>query len=97
MSSTNAFWRIAPSVRFIAFEIFTTGVFFLECIFNARTSAADHATRLVRPFAFVRRLAIVIPFSISVKTATIYLTQRIVVTHLNQFGQHHLGVLLNYK
>jgi hypothetical protein len=57
---------MAPSVRFIAFEIFTTGVFFLECIFNARTSAAVQATRLARPFDFDRRLAIVIPFSISV-------------------------------
>jgi hypothetical protein len=74
ISNASAFWRSAPSVRFIAFEIFTTGVFFLECIFNSRTSAAVHATRLAGPFDYARRLAIVIPFSISVKTATIYLT-----------------------
>jgi hypothetical protein len=53
---------MAPSVRFMALEIFTTGVFFLECIFNSRTSAAVHATRLARLFVLVRRPAIVIPF-----------------------------------
>jgi hypothetical protein len=44
----NAFWRIAPGVRFIAFEILTTGVLLFECALRSRTCSFVHATRLVR-------------------------------------------------
>src|SRR6476620_10639568 len=44
----NAFWRIAPGVRFIAFEIFTTGVLLFECALRSRTCSFVQATRLVR-------------------------------------------------
>ena len=44
----NAFWRIAPGVRFIAFEILTTGVLLFECALRSRTCSFVQATRLVR-------------------------------------------------
>jgi hypothetical protein len=44
----NAFWRIAPGVRFIAFEILTTGVLLFECTLRSRTCSFVQATRLVR-------------------------------------------------
>ena len=44
----NAFWRIAPAVRFIAFEIFTKGVLLFECALRSRTCSFVQATRLVR-------------------------------------------------
>src|SRR4029077_11358224 len=44
----NAFWRIAPGVRFIAFEILTTGVLLFECAFRSRTCSFVQATRIVR-------------------------------------------------
>jgi hypothetical protein len=44
----NAFWRIAPGVRFIAFEILTTGVLLFECALRSRTCSFFQATRLVR-------------------------------------------------
>jgi hypothetical protein len=44
----NAFWRIAPGVRFIAFEILTTGVLLFECALRSRTCSFVQATRIVR-------------------------------------------------
>ena len=44
----NAFWRIAPGVRFIAFEILTTDVLLFECALRSRTCSFFQATRLVR-------------------------------------------------
>ena len=44
----NAFWRIAPGVRFIALEILTTGVLLFECALRSRTCSFVQATRLVR-------------------------------------------------
>jgi hypothetical protein len=44
----NAFWRTAPSVLFIAFEILTTGVLLFECALRSRTCSFVQATRLVR-------------------------------------------------
>ena len=44
----NAFWRIAPGVRFIAFEILTTDVLLFECALRSRTCSFVQATRLTR-------------------------------------------------
>jgi hypothetical protein len=51
MPSASARWRRAPIVRFIALEIFTTGVLLFECAFSSRSLAFVHATRVGR-FAF---------------------------------------------
>jgi hypothetical protein len=47
----RAFCRIAPGVRFMAFEIFSTGVLLFECAFRSRTCSLDQETRFL--FAFV--------------------------------------------
>lgn len=44
----NAFWRNAPTVRFVSLEIFATGVFERECAFSSRTFSLVHSRRLVR-------------------------------------------------
>jgi hypothetical protein len=49
--SLSACCRNAPTVRFISFEIFATGVRALECLRNSACKAFVHATRLVF-FAF---------------------------------------------
>ena len=41
----NAFWRVAPSVRFNVLAMLDARVFFLAAVFNARTSAVDHGRR----------------------------------------------------
>src|SRR5580658_8733033 len=43
----NAFWRVAPSVRFSALAIRLAGVFFLARVFNSRRCSAVHARRFV--------------------------------------------------
>ena len=43
----RAFCRIAPSVLLNLRAIFGAGVFFLASCLNSRTSAADHARRLI--------------------------------------------------
>jgi hypothetical protein len=45
----NAFWRVAPSVRFKERAMLGARVFFLAAVFKVRTSAAVHARR----FAFL--------------------------------------------
>jgi hypothetical protein len=42
----NAFWRVAPSVRFRLFAILLAGIFFFAMDFNMRTLSAVQATRL---------------------------------------------------
>ena len=49
--SLSACCRNAPTVRFISFEIFATGVRALECLRNSACKAFVHATRFVF-FAF---------------------------------------------
>src|SRR5262245_26165014 len=82
MSKANAFWRTAPSVRFIALEILATGVFYLECVLRSRTSFAVHATRLCRPLDFARRPAMVIPF---------FRYQSIAINYLNAMHAFYKG------
>jgi hypothetical protein len=53
----NAFWRIAPAVLFIAFEILATGVLLFECALRSRTCSFVQVIRLVRPL-FFRLIAI---------------------------------------
>ena len=54
ISRTSAFWRIAPSLRFISFKILATGVLLLECAFRSRMFSLVQATRLLRPFVALR-------------------------------------------
>src|ERR1700730_1021624 len=54
----NAFWRVAPAVLFIAFEILATGVLLFECALRSRTCSFVQAIRLVRPLFFFRLIAI---------------------------------------
>src|SRR5580704_9836603 len=46
MPRVIAFWRMAPSVRFIALAIFATGVLLLECALRSRSCSFVHSTRL---------------------------------------------------
>src|SRR5581483_977933 len=48
--SDNAFWRSAPTVRFVSLATLTTGVLAIECAFNALTSAFVHSRRFARRF-----------------------------------------------
>jgi hypothetical protein len=41
----NAFWRVAPSVRFNVLAMLEARVFFLAAVFKIRTSAVDHGRR----------------------------------------------------
>ena len=41
----NAFWRVAPSVRFNVRAMLAARVFFLADVFNMRTSAVVYARR----------------------------------------------------
>jgi hypothetical protein len=41
----NAFWRVAPSVRFNVRAMLAARVFFLAVVFNMRTSVVVHARR----------------------------------------------------
>ncbi len=41
----NAFWRVAPSVRFSFFAILEAGVFLFAIVFSSRTSTDVHARR----------------------------------------------------
>ena len=50
----KAFWRMAPGVRFIDFEIVATGVLFFECALRSLTCCLDQATRLLLLFVFLR-------------------------------------------
>ena len=43
MPNLKACWRNAPMVRFIAFEILTTGVLAFECLRNSAWCAFVHA------------------------------------------------------
>jgi hypothetical protein len=54
----RAFCRIAPAVRFITLEIFSTGVLLLECVLRSRTCSLLQATRFVRVLAFFDLVAI---------------------------------------
>ena len=54
----NAFWRMAPGVRFIDFEILATAVLFFECALRSLTCCLDQATRLLFLIVFLRVLAI---------------------------------------
>jgi hypothetical protein len=62
----NAFWRIAPAVLFIAFEILATGVLLFECALRSRTCSLVHvALRIKRG-----RFQTVIPESTNRNMAT---------------------------
>jgi hypothetical protein len=52
----NAFWRVAPSVRFSFLAILEAGVFLFAIAFSSRTSTEVHARR------FLVLLAIEPPF-----------------------------------
>ena len=54
----KAFCRIAPAVRFMAFEILATGVLLLECAFRSRTCSLLQATRFVRALVLFGLVAI---------------------------------------
>ena len=54
----KAFWRMAPGVRLIDFEIVATEVFFFECALRSLTCCFDQATRLLFLFVFLRLTAI---------------------------------------
>ena len=41
----NAFWRVAPSVRFNVLAMLGARVFLRAAVFNIRTSAVVHARR----------------------------------------------------
>src|SRR6516225_10175310 len=41
-----AFWRTAPSVRFIALATFATGVLAFECALSSRKSSLVHGSRV---------------------------------------------------
>jgi hypothetical protein len=47
----NAFWRVAPSVRFNALAIFDAVVFFFASVLSVRTFSVVHARRLDAFFA----------------------------------------------
>jgi hypothetical protein len=53
MPRLKALWRRAPIVRFIAFEILTTGSLSFEYFFRSATFAFVHATRFVLRLVFL--------------------------------------------
>jgi hypothetical protein len=53
MPSFRACWRSAPTVRFICFEIFETGVLAFECFRSSACIAFVHAAPLRLIFFFV--------------------------------------------
>src|ERR1700739_626683 len=53
----NAFWRVAPSVRFSFFAIFPARVFFRASVFKVRTSSVVQERRF--PFFMIRLLRII--------------------------------------
>src|SRR5262249_1024963 len=55
--SMRAFWRRAPSVRFMARATFFIGVRFLECILSSRQSALVHSRLRIgfSPFASLQQ------------------------------------------
>jgi hypothetical protein len=63
----KAFCRIAPAVRFMAFEILATGVLLLECAFRSRTCSLVQATRFVRVLVLFGLVAInLIPVELAI-------------------------------
>src|SRR5271165_4930819 len=48
---------MAPSLRFMSFEILATGVLLLECILRSRMFSLVQATRLPRPLVALRFIA----------------------------------------
>jgi hypothetical protein len=52
MPKIPALRRSAPTVRFIALEILTTGVLAVECVFNWRTSSLVHGFETRRATLF---------------------------------------------
>ena len=49
----SAFWRSAPTLRFVSFAILTTGVFAFECARNSFTSALVYSRRTARLHCFL--------------------------------------------
>src|SRR5438552_2372764 len=58
MPRCSAFCRRAPTVRFIALEIFTTGVFARECPLSSLSCSFVHSRGVPLPFGFAARFVL---------------------------------------
>ena len=52
MPRSKAFWRSAPTVRFVNLEILITGVLAFECVLSSLTSDFVHSRRTALLFFF---------------------------------------------